>query len=285
MRPLDPRLLRRARASRFGLGADAALGVVAALLVLAQAVLLARVIARAFDGATLAEVELPLALLVAAVVGRAATTWGFETIGRLAAGRLLTDLRRDLAVARLYGQPAALDGVESAEVATAAVAGVDALETLFARYLPQLVLALVVPLAVLALVAWIDPVSAGLMLLTLPLIPVFMWLIGRATGRRAHERWQALSLLATHFLDVVRGLPTLRAFNRGEAQTKRIEQTSEDYRAATMHTLRLAFLSGSVLELCATLGVALVAVTIGVRLVDGNIAFEAALTTKSETGD
>src|SRR4029450_6016310 len=122
------------------------------------------------------------------------------------------------------------------------------LEASFARYVPQVVLALVVPVAVLVLVAVIDPISAGIMLLTLPLVPVFMWLVGRYTERRARERWQALSVLATHFLDVVRGLPTLRAFNRGEAQTERIADVSDRYRRATMETLRVAFLSGAVLE-------------------------------------
>ena len=254
------------------------LGVVAALLVLAQAVLLARVAARAFDGATLADVAAPLVLLAAVTVARAATTWGFEAIGTHAASGVLSQLRLDLVSARLKDNPTALDGAESAEVATAAVAGVDALDGLFGRTLPQLVLAVVVPVAVLVLVASLDLVSAGLMLLTLPLVPVFFWLIGRATGNRARERWQAMSLLATHFLDVVRGLPTLRAFNRGEAQVERIEQSSDEYRTATMGTLRLAFLSGTVLELAATLGVALVAVTVGVRLVEGGIAFEPALT-------
>ena len=115
------------------------------------------------------------------------------------------------------------------------------------------------------------------MLLTLPLVPVFMWLIGRYTQQRARERWQAMALLATHFLDVVRGLPTLRAFNRGEAQVERIRAVSEEYRRTTMATLRIAFLSGTVLELAATLGIALVAVTVGVRLVEGVIGFEAGL--------
>ena len=278
MRAIDPRLLRRARAARVALGADALLGVVAALLVLAQAVLLARVVARAFEGATLADVAAPLVLLAVVTVARAATTWGFEAIGTRAASGVLSQLRLDLVSARLKDNPTALDGAESAEVATAAVAGVDALDGLFGRTLPQLVLAVVVPVAVLVLVASLDLVSAGLMLLTLPLVPVFFWLIGRATGNRARERWQAMSLLATHFLDVVRGLPTLRAFNRGEAQLGRIEQSSEAYRTTTMGTLRLAFLSGTVLELAATLGVALVAVTVGVRLVEGGIAFEPALT-------
>jgi ATP-binding cassette, subfamily C, bacterial CydD len=278
VRALDPRLLRRARSARAALVADAILGVAATLLVLSQAVLLARVAARAFAGASLADVATPLVLLAVVVTCRAAATWGFEAVGIRAAAGVLSQLRLDLVAARLKGSPTALDGAESAEVATAAVDGVDALEELFGRYLPQLVLAVVVPVAVLALVASIDLVSAGLMLLTLPLIPVFMWLIGRAAAARARARWQAMSLLATHFLDVVRGLPTLRAFNRGEAQAERIRRASDEYRTATMGTLRLAFLSGAVLELAATIGVALVAVTMGVRLVHGDIGFESALT-------
>jgi thiol reductant ABC exporter CydD subunit len=276
--PVDSRLLARARPVRLLLVADAALGVLAALLLLAQATLLARVVARSFEGASLAQVATPLALFVAVVAGRAAAAFGFELLGRRAATAVLTGLRLDIVGTRLREQPAALDRAESSEVATAAVAGVDALEPVFARYLPQAVAAVVVPVAVLALVVTIDPISAGIMLLTLPFVPLFMWLIGRATERQTQARWEALSRLSSHFLDVVRGLPTLRAFNRGDAQADRIEEVGERYRAATMRTLRLAFLSGTVLELAATLAVALVAVTIGVRLVQGSIGFEAALT-------
>ena len=278
MRLLDRRLLRRARAVRLLLVADAALGVVMALLILAQAVLLARVAARSFSGASLAAVAAPLLLLVAVVAARALAAWGFEVAGRRAAGDVISELRLDVVEARLRRQPTALDGAQSAEVATAAVSGVDALETTFARYLPQVVLAVVVPIAVLVLVAWTDLLAAGVMLLTLPLVPVFMWLIGRHTERRARERWQALALLANHFLDVVRGLPTLRAFNRSHAQTTRILDVSDAYRRTTIGTLRLAFLSGAVLELAATLGIALVAVVVGVRLAEGGIGFEPALT-------
>ncbi len=278
MGPLDPRLVRRARAVRAMLAADAALGVVAALLVLVQAVLLARVAARGFAGASLRELLTPLVLLVVVAACRGAAAWGFEVAGRRAAASALSDLRLDVVERRLRDRPAALDGTESAEVATLAVGGVDALETAFARYLPQLVLALVVPVAVLGLVASIDLLSAGIMLLTLPLVPVFMWLVGRYTERRTAQRREALRLLSTHFLDVVRGLPTLRAFNRGRAQAERIEQVSDEYRRATMGTLRVAFLSGTVLELAATLGIALVAVTVGVRLAEGGLGLEAGLT-------
>ena len=278
MAPLDPRLVRRAAAVRRMLVADCVLGVVAALLVLVQAVLIARIAARGFEGAALDAVAVSLAVLLAVVVARSATAWGFEVVGRRAATDVLSRLRLELVERRLRGQPAALDGAASAEVATTAVGGAAALETTFARYLPQLVLAVVVPLAVLSLVAVVDPLSAGVMLLTLPLVPVFMWLIGRYTERRTEERRQALAVLATHFLDVVRGLPTLRAFNRGSAQSERIADVSDRYRRTTMGTLRVAFLSGAVLELAATLGIALVAVTIGVRLVRGGLGLEAGLT-------
>jgi ATP-binding cassette subfamily C protein CydD/ATP-binding cassette subfamily C protein CydCD len=278
VRALDPRLVRRARAVRTLLAADAALGLLAALLVLVQAVLIARIAARGFGGASLADVAVPLLLLVGVVAARGAAAWGFEVAGRRAAAAVLSRLRLDLVARRLRDDPASLDGAESAEVATAAVSGVDALEASFARLLPQLVLAVVVPAAVIVLVAALDPLSAGLMLLTLPLVPVFMWLVGRHTERRTQERWQALALLSTHFLDVVRGLPTLRAFNRAEVQADEVARVSDRYRRATMGTLRVAFLSGAVLELAATVGVALVAVTVGVRLVDGGLGLETALT-------
>jgi thiol reductant ABC exporter CydD subunit len=275
---IDRRLLCRTRAVRVVLACDVVLGLIAALLVLAQAVLLADVAARSFDGASLVGVTGPLELLALVVVARAAAAWGFVVVGRRAAGRVLSGLRMELVERRLRGRPAALDGADSAELATVAVAGVDGLESTFSRYLPQMVLATAVPVAVLVLVAAIDPLSAGIMLLTLPLVPVFMWLIGRYTERRTRERWQALSLLSTHFADVVRGLPTLRAFNRGRAQAEQVAAVGDRYRSATMVTLRAAFLSGTVLELAATIGVALVAVTVGVRLTEGGMGFRAGLT-------
>jgi thiol reductant ABC exporter CydD subunit len=260
------------------LGVDVALGAATALLVLLQATLAARIVARAFAGASVQDVSTELLLLVAVSVARGLCAWGFEVAGRRAASSVLGRLRRDLVEQRLKTQPSALDGTEAAEIAVAAVDGVDGLAAYFGRYLPQLVLACVVPVAVLAWVAVVDLETAAIMLVTLPLVPVFMWLIGRYTEERTQQRWLALRLLAAHFLDVVRGLPTLRAFNRARAQAAAISDVTERYRAATMSTLRVSFLSGSVLELAATLGVALVAVTVGVRLDRGSIGFEAALT-------
>jgi thiol reductant ABC exporter CydD subunit len=278
MRVLDPRLLRRARAARLLLATDTAIGLATALLVLLQATLLATIVARAFRGASLDDVSGELILLLLAFAGRGLLAWGFEVAGRRAAWTVLSELRLALVERRLRAQPAALDGAESAEIAAAAVQGVDGLEAYFGRYLPQVVLACLVPVAVLGWAAWIDVESALIMLVTLPLVPLFMWLIGRYTEERTRERWHALRLLSTHFLDVVRGLPTLRAFNRSRAQGDSIVEVSERYRRATMGTLRLGFLSGSVLELAATLSVALVAVTVGVRLVSGGLGLQAGLT-------
>jgi thiol reductant ABC exporter CydD subunit len=278
VRALDPRLLRRTKSARPLLALDTVLGIVTALAVLAQATLLARIVARAFHGASLGTLGLDFGLLVGAFALRAACTWGMEVAGRRAAWDVLSELRLALAEKRLRGAPVAVDGTEAGEIAAVAVQGIDGLEGYFARYLPQVVLAMAVPLLVIAWVALIDFESALIMLLTLPLVPVFMWLVGRYTEHRTRERWQALQRLSTHFLDVVRGLPTLRAFGRAEEEAGRIERVADRYRATTMETLRVSFLSGSVLELAATLGVALVAVAAGLRLVGGSLGLQAGLT-------
>jgi ATP-binding cassette subfamily C protein CydD len=278
VRSLDARLVRRARQVRVLLAADVALGVGTALLVLVQATLLARIVAHAFHGASLGGVATDLVLLIFAFAALGLVAWSFEVAGGRAASEVLSELRLELVARRLRDQPSALDGVEAAEITAAGIQGVDGLAAYFGRYLPQLVLACAVPLAVLGWVAAIDLTSALLMLVTLPLVPVFMWLIGRYTEERTRERWLALRLLSGHFLDVVRGLPTLRALNRSRAEAERIGEVGERYRRATMATLRVGFLSGSVLELAATLGVALVAVTVGVRLVAGGLGLQAGLT-------
>jgi ATP-binding cassette, subfamily C, bacterial CydD len=278
MAALDRRLVRRTRSVRPLLVLDTALGVATVVPVIATAVLLARVVAGAAEGASLASLRVDLVLLAVAFAARGALGWWMEVAGRRAAADVLSELRLDLVERRLRAQPIAVDGTEAGEVAAAAVQGVDALEGYFARYLPQLVLASVVPLAVIAWVSTIDLQSALLMALTLPLVPVFMWLVGRATEEHTNERWRALRHLSTHFLDVVRGLPTLRAFNRAADEGERLGAVGDRYRRATMGTLRVGFLSGSVLELAATLGVALVAVTVGVRLVGGSLGLEAGLT-------
>lgn len=278
MRALDPRLLRRTRSARTLLGIDSALGVATALAVLAQASLLARIVARAFHGTPPGALELDLGLLVIAFAARGALAWGMEVAGRRGAWSILSELRLGVVEKRLRTQPIATDGADGAEIATVSVQGIEALEGYFARYLPQALLASIVPLLVIGWVAFVDLEAALIMLLTLPLVPVFMWLIGSYTGQRTRERWHALRRLSCHFLDVVRGLPTLRAFGRAGDEAAVVGEVSERYRRATMETLRLSFLSGSVLELAATLGVALVAATAGVRLAGGSLGLQAGLT-------
>ena len=278
MRALDPRLVQRTRSVRPLLAVDTALGLATALAVLLQAGALAHIIAKAFSGVPLRDLGPAFALLALAFVLRGAFAWGMEIAGRRAAWSVLSELRLALVEKRLRSQPLATDGRAGAEIAALAVEGIDDLEGYFARYLPQVVLASIVPFVVIAAVAVVDPVAALIMLPTLPLVPVFMWLIGTYTEERTHERWQALRQLSLHFLDLVRGLPTLRAFGRAQDQVAVVGAAAERYRRATIETLRVSFLSGSVLEVAATLGVALVAVTTGVRLVGGSLGLQAGLT-------
>jgi thiol reductant ABC exporter CydD subunit len=278
VKPLDRRLLRSSRAARRHLVVTVALGFTAALTIVAQAVLLARVIDRVFlDGAAVGDVRRELVGIVLLALVRGLVSWGFEATGHHAAARAMSELRGRLLDRVLASPPRDLDGARTGEIAAAAVQGVDALDAYFSRFLPQLVLAALVPLAVLAWVVHVDLVAAAIMVATLPLIPLFMVLIGKMAGRRTAARWRSLSLLSGHFLDVARGLPTLRAFNRAEAQADVIAAVGDRYRRETMGTLRIAFLSALVLELAAMLATAMVAVVLGVRLADGGLAFESAL--------
>lgn len=278
VRPFDPRLLRRAAAARRLLAVDVAAGVTGTLLLLAQVSLVATVVAGVVTGETQAVAPGLVALLVAVIAGRAAMAWLVEVSGRRAAAGVMSSLRTELVSRRLRRGGGDLATGSSGELATAAVQGVDGLETYFARYLPQVVLAVVVPVAVLAWTAAVDVTSALIVAVTVPVVPVFMALIGRAAAHRSRQRWAALTVLGAHFLDVVRGLPTLRAFNRGQAQLPKIAEAADLYRRTTMGTLRLSFLSGAVLDLATTLSTALVAVTLGVRLVGGQVGLRPALT-------
>ena len=279
LRPFDRRLLGRVAVARWTLAVNLAAGLTGALLLLAQMTLLAGIVADAAQG-RLRQVPAGLALALAAVImARAGLAYVVELSGRRTAARVMSALRAELVERRLSGGGAAgLETSDSAELATSAVQGVDGLEAYFARYLPQVVLACTVPVAVLLWSAVVDLRSAVVMVITLPVIPVFLALIGRSAGARSRANWQALAGLSSYFLDVVRGLPTLRAFNRGTAQIPHIREVTDRYRRTTMATLRLSFLSGVVLDLATTLSTALVAVTLGVRLVGGTIGLRPALT-------
>jgi ATP-binding cassette, subfamily C, bacterial CydD len=277
VKPLDPRLVRSTAAVRVHLAVTVACGFAATALILLQAWLVARTIAGATAGAADA-----LAGTVAAVgavaLARAALTYGAETAALRSAARVKSDLRR-----RLVRQVAAGDAVidsastDAGELATLATRGLDALDDYVARYLPQLVLAVLVPLAVLVVVFRADWISGLVIALTLPLIPVFMALVGMHTEARTRRQWHLLQRLGGHFLDVVEGLPTLAVFRRAKAEAALIRRVTDAHSAATMRTLRVAFLSAFVLELLATLAVALVAVEVGLRLLYGRLDLETAL--------
>ncbi|WP_280866197.1 thiol reductant ABC exporter subunit CydD [Streptomyces sp. SAI-127] len=272
MKPIDPRLLRYARATRLFLVAVVGLGGLGALLVIAQAMLVAEVVVGAFQhGLAVAELRTPLLLLAAVAVGRGLVSWLTELAAHRASAAVKSELRGRLLERATTLGPGWLSGQRTGSLVALATRGVDALDDYFSRYLPQLGLAVVVPVAVLARIVTEDWVSAAIIVGTLPLIPVFMVLIGWATQSRMDRQWQLLSRLSGHFLDVVAGLPTLKVFGRAKAQAESIRRITGEYRQATMRTLRIAFISSFALELLSTLSVALVAVTIGMRLVHGEM--------------
>ncbi|WP_097981901.1 thiol reductant ABC exporter subunit CydD [Streptomyces sp. f150] len=272
MKPIDPRLLHHARATRLFLAAVVALGLVGALLVIAQAMLIAEIVVGGFeDGLTVTDLRTPLLLLAAVAIGRALVAWLTELAAHRASAAVKSELRGRLLERATRLGPDWLSGQRTGSLVALATRGIDALDDYFARYLPQLGLAVVVPVAVLARIVTEDWVSAAIIVVTLPLIPLFMILIGWATQSRMDRQWQLLSRLSGHFLDVVAGLPTLKVFGRAKAQAESIRTITSDYRRATLRTLRIAFLSSFALELLATLSVALVAVTIGMRLVHGEL--------------
>ncbi|MGW3416681.1 thiol reductant ABC exporter subunit CydD [Streptomyces phaeochromogenes] len=273
MKPIDPRLLRYARATLLFLIAVVGLGVVGAGLVIAQAMLIAEVVVGAFQHElSVAELRTPLLLLAAVAVGRACVSWLTELAAHRASAAVKSELRRRLLERAGALGPGWLSGQRTGSLVALATRGVDALDDYFSRYLPQLGLAVVVPVAVLARIVTEDWVSAAIIVGTLPLIPIFMMLIGWVTQSQMDRQWRLLSRLSGHFLDVVAGLPTLKVFGRAKAQADSIRRITGDYRQATMRTLRIAFISSFALELLATISVALVAVTIGMRLVHGEMA-------------
>ena len=278
MRPLDPRLLRHARATRGYLAICVGLGAIGAGLIVAQATLIADVISTVFpreghrDG-----IGRPILVLAGVFAARAIVNWAQEVAAHRTAASVKTELRRRLLTRAARLGPAWLTGQRSGELSTLAAQGLDALDAYFARYLPQLVLSALIPAIILARLLPADLVATATIVLTLPLIPVFMILVGLQTERANRRQFRLLARLSHHFLDVVAGLPTLKAYRRTHAQESTIREVTDTYRQVTMKTLRIAFLSSLVLELLATLSVALVAVGIGVRLVNADLDFRTAL--------
>jgi len=267
-----------ARATRIFLFASVTLGVISAFLIVAQAWLLASVVSSAFmGGKNLAQLQTQLIVLLGVVLARAAVTWAAELAASRCSAQAKSQLRATLLqrIARL-GLICSREQ-STGELAILATRGIDALDEYFSRYLPQLLLALIVPAVVIAVVVWNEWISAAIIAATILLIPLFMALVGATTRDRVDLQFRTLERLGGHFLNVVSGLPTLKIFGRARAQTESIRQITERYRRSAISVLRITFLSSLILELVATISVALVAVAIGLRLLDGNLDLRTAL--------
>ncbi len=270
MKPLDPRLVRRSRAARWFLVAGGVLAAAQAAAIIVFAWALASLVAGLIDGMRMPQAWPLLVTLIVAASARAGAAWLWDLAGSAGAMRVKAELRAEL-LAALDRRPGGVPGFPTARIATLLGPGLDALDEYFGRYLPQLVLTVIATPALVVAVWIADPLSGLVLVIVLPLIPVFMWLIGMATAAVQRRQWDSLAALSRGFLEVVGGLSTLEVFGRAERQTGRIRRVTDDYRRHTMKVLRVTFLSGFTLELAASLSVALVAVSIGLRLVSGDM--------------
>ncbi|MFF2454423.1 thiol reductant ABC exporter subunit CydD [Isoptericola sp. NPDC058082] len=287
MKPLDPRLLRRARAARWYVALTAALGVAAAGAVVLQAFAIAHTLGPAVTAGSagaplaLADVAPWLGALVGAIAARAVIAWAQERYAQKAAADVVAELREQVVAHAVALGPRptgdGTDGEGAAATATLATRGLDDLGPYLVRYLPQLLLTAILTPALVLVVLGLDWVSALICVVTLPLVPLFMWLVGVMTAGASERRLRTIERLGSQVLDLLAGLPTLRAFGREIGPGARVRALGDAARRTTMGTLRIAFLSGMVLELLTTLSVAIVAVGVGLRLVEGMIALVPAI--------
>lgn len=278
--PIDRRLAGESRAARRHLVLSGLIAAADATLIVAEAVLLASIIALlAEHGLGVSAISGRLIALAAVLAGRALLAGLSETAGGRGALAVMSELRTRLVRRLLLDSPGRRPGgVSTGELATSCTAGVDALEAYFAGYLPQLVRACLIPFAVLACAIVVDPIAGAILAGTVPLLVLFMILVGKDTLARTRRRHRALAVLGAHFLDLISGLETLRCYRREEVQSAALARTGDAYRRETLSTLRIAFLSALVLELCAMLGTAIVAATIGIELCAGALSLQAGLT-------
>lgn len=273
MKPFDPRLIRVLPEARVPLGVLVAVRVVSGMVAVGQAFALSRVVVDVVTGHAVAT---HLWLLGGLLALRGLLSGAGELVAQRAGARVSSGLRERLLAA--WAQRSADRRPDPGTGMTLATEGAASTEAYVARYLPTLVSAAALPPLVLLALVVVDWPSAVIVLLTVPLLPLFAALIGRATGDETSRRWRAMASLSGHFADVVRGLPTLVSYGRAGAQSRTIAEVSERHRRATVRTLRLAFMSSAALELLATISVAMIAVSTGLRLTTGSMALGAALT-------
>jgi ATP-binding cassette subfamily C protein CydD len=274
--PVSRELLRQVKHARIFLGCAIVLGVLGACATIAQMVFLSKIVDRVFLGGGGFEQVRLLLVLLGAVVLRSGLLWLREIVAQRGAVYVKSELRQRLFAHLMRLGPSYARGERTGELAATTVEGVERLDAYFSRYLPQMVLSVFVPLLIAAYVLPLDPVSAILLVATAPAIPVLMLLVGSRAEESMQRQWTALSRMSAYFLDVLQGLPTLKIFGRSTAERERVAEASDEFRERTLKVLRFAFLSGLVLEFTATISIALVAVALGMRLLYGNISFEAA---------
>ncbi len=275
MRP-DPRLIRRGRAHSGPFLAVVTLPLVIAGAALLRAISLARATDQlVFRGTSLSTITPLLFALLAATLVHALALGALRAAGGVLASRVKLDLHHALLSGLKTQPPRAISPFTGAMVLTDAVEGVEAF---FQRYLPALLQAAAIPLVLLIYVLIKEPLSAAILAVTAPLIPLFMVLIGRWAGRLTERQWQALFALGTYFADTLKGFLTLKVFGAEGRARSRLIQLAEAHREATLGVLRVAFLSALVLELIATLSTAVVAVDVGLRLLAGSLDFATAFT-------
>ena len=274
---LDRRLLNQIGETKAALFLAVLAGFLSGIAVVLQARQLSQILNGVFLSAkTLSDVTPWLKMLLGIVVLRAVLTLVGEVSANAAAQQVKENLRNLLARQLLALGPAYTQGERSGELVNTVTQGIEALDAYFSQYLPQLALAGLLPLAYLAIIIPLDPLSGLILLLTGPLIPFFMFLIGSVSQKLTQRQWVVLGRMSAYFLDTLQGLATLKTLGRSRDQTARIAQVSDQYREATMGVLRVTFLSALVLELLGTIGTAIIAVEIGLRLLYGRIGFESA---------
>ncbi|SEK30287.1 thiol reductant ABC exporter subunit CydD [Halomonas daqiaonensis] len=248
-------------------------GTSAGLLTIGQLVLMASFISRLLvEGAALSTLTPLLAGLMVVLPLRALALYLQETLAQVASVRIRQRVRRSLLDHLAQLGPVRLTSRHSASLANQLVEQVEALDGYFARFQPQLHLALLVPLSILLPVLWLDWLAAIFLLISAPLIPLFMALVGMGAERLNREQFAAVARLSGHFIDRVRGITTLQLFGRTSQATREVHAAADDYRQRSMRTLRLAFLSSAVLEFFASVAIAVVAIYVGFGLL-GYIAY------------
>jgi ATP-binding cassette, subfamily C, bacterial CydD len=259
------------------MGVTVALGLLAATATIIQLLALSKVVAGVFlEGADLLEVRGLLLLLLGASILRSCLVWGREVAGQRGAVRVKSELRERLLAHVLRLGPSYTKDERTGELATTATEGVEKLDAYVGRYLPQVSLSALVPLMIAGYILPRDLSSAVLLLVTAPVIPVLMVLVGSYAEEHTRRQWRALARMGASFLDAMQGLTTSKVFGRSADEGEKVAAASEEFRRRTMKVLRYAFLSGLVLEFMTAAAIGLVAVTLGVRVISGNMPFEVA---------